>query len=131
MLYNKNKKLLHLPLQGPLSDQDQYLGPSDSPSSLKPPLYSQQYGGQPSYGGMPPDGLYPVPSMGGQMGPQRMAPAGYPPMMRMPGSPVPRAPGMRPSGPNPMVPPQPNNLRLQLQHRLQAQLVGGAFIASV
>uniref|UniRef100_A0A3B5MY04 DUF1518 domain-containing protein n=1 Tax=Xiphophorus couchianus TaxID=32473 RepID=A0A3B5MY04_9TELE len=67
--------------------------------SLKPPLYSQQYGGQPSYGGMPPDGLYPAPSMG-----------------------VPRAPGMRPSGPNPMVPPQPNNLRLQLQHRLQAQL---------
>uniref|UniRef100_A0A3B5RC01 Nuclear receptor coactivator 2 n=1 Tax=Xiphophorus maculatus TaxID=8083 RepID=A0A3B5RC01_XIPMA len=115
-------KMLGIPTLAGQVNQDQYLGPSDSPSSLKPPLYSQQYGGQPSYGGMPPDGLYPAPSMGGQMGPQRMAPAGYPPMMRMPGSPVPRAPGMRPSGPNPMVPPQPNNLRLQLQHRLQAQL---------
>uniref|UniRef100_A0A3B3WS33 Nuclear receptor coactivator n=1 Tax=Poecilia mexicana TaxID=48701 RepID=A0A3B3WS33_9TELE len=118
-------KMLGIPTlagQGPLSEQDQYLGPSDSPSGLKPPLYGQQYGGQPGYGGMPPDGLYPAPSMGGHMGPQRMAPAGYPPMMRMPGAPGPRAPGMRPAGPNPMVPPQPNNLRLQLQHRLQAQL---------
>uniref|UniRef100_A0A087XY64 Nuclear receptor coactivator n=1 Tax=Poecilia formosa TaxID=48698 RepID=A0A087XY64_POEFO len=118
-------KMLGIPTlagQGPLSEQDQYLGPSDSPSGLKPPLYGQQYGGQPGYGGMPPDGLYPAPSMGGHMGPQRMAPTGYPPMMRMPGAPGPRAPGMRPAGPNPMVPPQPNNLRLQLQHRLQAQL---------
>lgn len=108
--------------QGPLSDQDQYLGSSDPSSSLKPPLYGQQYGGQPGYCGMPPDGVYPAPSMGGHMGLQRMAPAGYPPMMRMPGAPVSRPPGMRPSGPNSMVPPQPNNLRLQLQHRLQAQL---------
>ncbi|XP_017165657.1 nuclear receptor coactivator 2-like isoform X3 [Poecilia reticulata] len=117
-------KMLGIPTlagQGPLSEQDQYLGPSDSPSGLKPPLYGQQYGGQHGYGGMPPDGLYPAPSMGGHMGPQRMAPAGYPPMMRMPGAPGPRAPGMRPAGPNPMAP-QPNNLRLQLQHRLQAQL---------
>lgn len=124
----KTKNLLHLVLQGPLSDQDQYLGPSDPSSSLKPPLYGQQYGGQPGYGGMPPDGVYPAPSMGGHMGLQRMAPAGYPPMMRMPGAPVPRPPGMRPGGPNSMVPPQPNNLRLQLQHRLQAQLVGDTSI---
>ncbi|KAM4728624.1 nuclear receptor coactivator 2-like isoform 3-T6 [Anableps anableps] len=118
-------KMLGIPTlagQGPLSDQDQYLGPSDSPSGLKPSLYSQQYGGQPGYGGIPPDGLYPAPSMGSHMGPQRMAPAGYPPMMRMPGAPGPRPPGMRPGGPSSMVPPQPNNLRLQLQHRLQAQL---------
>ncbi|XP_012708280.2 nuclear receptor coactivator 2 isoform X1 [Fundulus heteroclitus] len=115
-------KMLGIPSlagQGPLSDQDQYLGPSDPPSSLKPPLYSPQYGGQPGYGGIPPDGMYSAQSMGGHMGPQRMAPAGYPPMMRMAG---PRPPGMRPGGPNSMVPPQPNNLRLQLQHRLQAQL---------
>jgi hypothetical protein len=45
--------------------------------------------------------------MPGQMG-QRM---GYP-MLRLPA---------RPGGP---VPAQPNNLRLQLQHRLQGQLVG-------
>ncbi|XP_017285058.1 nuclear receptor coactivator 2 isoform X2 [Kryptolebias marmoratus] len=118
-------KMLGIPTlagQGPLSDQDQYLGSSDPPSSLKPPLYSQHYGGQPGYGGMPPDGGYAAPSMGGHMGPQRMGPAGYPPMMRMPGGPGPRPPGMRPGGPNSIVPPQPNNLRLQLQHRLQAQL---------
>ncbi|MEQ2243275.1 hypothetical protein ILYODFUR_005353 [Ilyodon furcidens] len=118
-------KMLGIPTlagQGPLSDQDQYMGSSETPSSLKPPLYSQQYGGQQGYGGIPPDGVYPASSMGGHMGPQRMAPAGYPPMMRMPSAPGPRPPGMRPSGPSSMVPPQPNNLRLQLQHRLQAQL---------
>uniref|UniRef100_A0A8C6LJ20 Nuclear receptor coactivator 2 n=1 Tax=Nothobranchius furzeri TaxID=105023 RepID=A0A8C6LJ20_NOTFU len=53
---------------------------------------------------------------------QRMGPAGYHPMMRMPGGVGPRPPGMRPGGSNSIVPPQPNNLRLQLQQRLQAQL---------
>uniref|UniRef100_A0A1A8J042 Nuclear receptor coactivator n=1 Tax=Nothobranchius kuhntae TaxID=321403 RepID=A0A1A8J042_NOTKU len=117
-------KMLGIPTlagQGPLSDQDQYLGSSEPPPSLKPPLYSQHYGGPQSYGGMPPDGGYPAPSMG-HIGSQRMGPAGYHPMMRMPGGVGPRPPGMRPGGSNPIVPPQPNNLRLQLQQRLQAQL---------
>uniref|UniRef100_A0A3Q0T025 DUF1518 domain-containing protein n=1 Tax=Amphilophus citrinellus TaxID=61819 RepID=A0A3Q0T025_AMPCI len=77
-------KMLGIPTlagQGPLPDQDQYLGSSDPAASMKPPLYSH-------------------------MGPQRMAPTS----------------GIRPGGPNPMIPQQPNNLRLQLQHRLQAQL---------
>nr|XP_033506149.1 nuclear receptor coactivator 2-like isoform X1 [Epinephelus lanceolatus]XP_033506150.1 nuclear receptor coactivator 2-like isoform X1 [Epinephelus lanceolatus] len=115
-------KMLGIPTlagQGSLQDQDQYLGSSDPTANMKPLLYSQHYGGQPGYGGMPPDGGFHGPSMSGHMGPQRMAPTGYPSMMRMPG---PRAVGMRPGGPNPGVPPQPNNLRLQLQHRLQAQL---------
>lgn len=112
-------------IQGPLSDQDQYLGSSDPAAGMKPPLYSQHYVGQPGYGAMPPDGVFHGPSVGGHMGSQRLPPAGYPPMMRMPGSAGPRATGMRPGGPNPLVPPQPNNLRIQLQHRLQAQLVGG------
>lgn len=118
-------------LQGPLSDQDQYLGSSDPAAGMKPLLYSQHYGGQPGYGGMPPDGGFHNPSMSGHMGPQRMPPAGYPPMMRMPGSAGPRPVGMRPGGPNPGVPPQPNNLRLQLQHRLQAQLVGHMFYITI
>lgn len=113
-------------LQGPLSDQDQYLGSSDPTANMKPLMYSQHYGGQPGYGGMPPDGGFHGPAMSGHMGPQRMPPAGYPPMMRMPGNPGPRPVGMRPGLPNPGVP-QPNNLRLQLQHRLQAQLVGHTF----
>lgn len=112
-------------LQAPMSEQDQYLGSSDPATSMKPLMYSQHYGGQPGYGGMPPDGGFHGPSMSGHMGPQRMTPAGYHPMMRMPGSVGPRPVGMRPGGPNPGVPPQPNNMRLQLQHRLQAQLVGG------
>ncbi|XP_030607204.1 nuclear receptor coactivator 2-like isoform X2 [Archocentrus centrarchus] len=118
-------KMLGIPTlagQGPLPDQDQYLGSSDPAASMKPPLYSQHYGGQPSYGGMPPDGGYHGPSVGGHMGPQRMAPTCYPPLMRMPGGTGPRQAGIRPGGPNPMIPQQPNNLRLQLQHRLQAQL---------
>uniref|UniRef100_A0AAQ5YHH0 Nuclear receptor coactivator 2 n=1 Tax=Amphiprion ocellaris TaxID=80972 RepID=A0AAQ5YHH0_AMPOC len=118
-------KMLGIPTlagQGPLSDQDQFLGSSDPAAGMKPPLYSQHYGGPPGYGGMPPDGGYHGPSMGGHMGPQRMAPAGYPPMMRMAGGAGPRPAGMRPGGPGPIVPSQPNNLRLQLQHRLQNQL---------
>ncbi|XP_027144239.1 nuclear receptor coactivator 2 isoform X2 [Larimichthys crocea] len=117
-------KMLGIPTlagQGPLSDQDQYLGSSDPTANMKPLMYSQHYGGQPGYGGMPPDGGFHGPAMSGHMGPQRMPPAGYPPMMRMPGNPGPRPVGMRPGLPNPGVP-QPNNLRLQLQHRLQAQL---------
>lgn len=111
-------------MQGPPSDQDQYLGSPDPAAGIKPPLYSQHYGGQPGYGGMPPDGGFHGPPVSSHMGPQRLPPAGYPPMMRMPVSSGPRATGMRPGGANPIVPPQPNNLRIQLQHRLQAQLVG-------
>ncbi|XP_026168947.1 nuclear receptor coactivator 2-like isoform X2 [Mastacembelus armatus] len=118
-------KMLGIPTlagQGPMSDQDQYLGSSDPSAGMKPPLYNQHYSGQPAYGGMPPDGGFHSPSMGGHMGPQRMAPAGYPPMIRMPGSTGPRPGTMRPGGPNQIVPPQLSNPRLQLQHRLQAQL---------
>lgn len=118
-------KMLGIPTlagQGHLPDQDQYLGSSDPAAGMKPPLYSQHYAGQPSYGGMPPDGGYHGQSMGSHMGAQRMPHTCYPPMMRMPGGAGPRQAGIRPGGPNPMMPPQPNNLRLQLQHRLQAQL---------
>ncbi|KAM7379772.1 hypothetical protein PAMP_005299 [Pampus punctatissimus] len=118
-------KMLGIPTlagQGPVSDQDQYLGSADPAAAMKPPLYSQHYGSQPGYGGLPPDGGFHGHSMAGHMGPQRMPHAGYPPMMRMPGAVGPRAAGMRPGAPNPVVPPQPNNLRLQLQHRLQSQL---------
>ncbi|XP_053186784.1 nuclear receptor coactivator 2-like [Scomber japonicus] len=118
-------KMLGIPTlagQGPMSDQDQYLGSADPAAGMKPPLYSQHYATQSGYGGLPPDGGFHGPSMGGHMGPQRMPHAGYPPMMRMPGGLGPRPAGMRPGGPNPVVPPQPNNMRLQLQHRLQAQL---------
>lgn len=89
-------------------------------------MYSQHYGAQPGYGCVPPDGGFQSASMNPHMGGMRMPHAGYPPMMRMPGNAGPRAVGMRAVGSNPAVPPQPNNLRLQLQHRLQAQLVGGA-----
>lgn len=118
-------KMLGIPTlagQGHLPDQDQYLGSSDPAAGMKPPLYSQHYAGQPGYGGMPPDGGYHGQSMGSHMGAQRMPHTCYPPMMRMPGGAGPRQAGIRPGGPNPMMPPQPNNLRLQLQHRLQAQL---------
>ncbi|KAK2822840.1 hypothetical protein Q5P01_022905 [Channa striata] len=118
-------KMLGIPTlagQSPLTDPDQYLGSSDPAAGMKPPLYSQHYGGQAGYGCMPPDGGFHGPSMGGHMGPQRMQPAGYPPMMRMPGRTGLRPNGLRPVGQNPIVPPQPNHLRIQLQHRLQAQL---------
>ncbi|XP_028987091.1 nuclear receptor coactivator 2-like isoform X2 [Betta splendens] len=117
-------KMLGIPTlagQAPPSDQDQYMGSSD-PVGMKPPQYSQHYSGQPGYGGMPPDGAFHGPSIGRHMGPQRLPPAGYPPVMRMPGSAGPRPTGMRPGVPHPIAPPQPNNLRIQLQHRLQAQL---------
>ncbi|KAK5889517.1 hypothetical protein CesoFtcFv8_015514 [Champsocephalus esox] len=104
-------KMLGIPTlagQGHMSEQ--YLVSSDH--NMKPLHYSQHYGDPPGYGSMTHDVGY-----HGHMG--RMPPAGYPPMMRMPGGP--RVGGMRPVGPNPGGP-QPNNLRLQLQHRLQAQL---------
>ncbi|XP_078143655.1 nuclear receptor coactivator 2-like [Centroberyx gerrardi] len=110
-------KMLGIPtlaVQRPLSDQDQYVG-SDPAVGLKPPLYGQQYGAPHGYS-LPPDAGF-----HGQLGQHRM-PAGYPPMMRMPGVGGVRPAGMRPGGPAPVAPPQPNNLRLQLQHRLQAQL---------
>ncbi|XP_037315050.2 nuclear receptor coactivator 2-like isoform X2 [Pungitius pungitius] len=118
-------KMLGIPTlagQGPVPDQDQYLGSSDPAASMKHFLYSQHYGAPPGYGSAPPDGGFHGPSVSSHMGPQRMAPGGYPPMMRMAGGAGPRPVGTRPGGPGPGGPPQPNNLRLQLQHRLQAQL---------
>lgn len=111
-------------LQGPLSDQDQYLGSADPAAVMKPLLYSQHYRIQPGYAGMPPDGGFHNPSISGHMRPQQMPPASYNPMMRMAGTAGPRPVVMRPGVANTAVPHQPNNLRLQLQHRLQAQLVG-------
>lgn len=101
-------KMLGIPSlagQGPLSNQDQYLSPD---SGLKPPLYSQHLQQQQSYGSMTSDPSYHR-TVSGHMGQQRVA---YPPMMR--------ALGHRPGAPNQPGTPQPNNLRLQLQHRLQA-----------
>uniref|UniRef100_A0A8C7TT63 Nuclear receptor coactivator n=1 Tax=Oncorhynchus mykiss TaxID=8022 RepID=A0A8C7TT63_ONCMY len=74
---------------------------------MKPPMYSQHY---PQAGSM---------AQGNYMGHQDPAFHGMPGLMgqRM-GYPMLRLPA-RPGGP---VPAQPNNLRLQLQHRLQAQL---------
>ncbi|KAM9427342.1 nuclear receptor coactivator 2-like isoform 7-T13 [Salvelinus alpinus] len=90
--------------QGQPVAQEQYAS-QESPMR-KPPMYSQypQAGSmaQGNYMSQQDPGFHGMP---GQMG-QRM---GYP-MLRLPA---------RPGGP---VPAQPNNLRLQLQHRLQAQL---------
>ncbi|XP_055739190.1 nuclear receptor coactivator 2-like isoform X5 [Salvelinus fontinalis] len=90
--------------QGQPVAQEQYAS-QESPIR-KPPMYSQypQAGSmaQGNYMSQQDPGFHGMP---GQMG-QRM---GYP-MLRLPA---------RPGGP---VPAQPNNLRLQLQHRLQAQL---------
>ncbi|XP_041751963.2 nuclear receptor coactivator 2-like isoform X5 [Coregonus clupeaformis] len=91
--------------QGQPVEQEQYAN-QESPMR-KPPMYSQQYPqagnmAQGNYMSQQDPGFHGMP---GQMG-QRM---GYP-MLRLPA---------RPGGP---VPAQPNNLRLQLQHRLQAQL---------
>eukprot|EP00063_Salmo_salar_P071359 XP_014046194.1 PREDICTED: nuclear receptor coactivator 2-like isoform X5 [Salmo salar] len=90
--------------QGQPVAQEQYAN-QESPMR-KPPMYSQypQAGSmaQGNYMSQQDPGFHGMP---GQMG-QRM---GYP-MLRLPA---------RPGGP---VPAQPNNLRLQLQHRLQAQL---------
>uniref|UniRef100_A0A4W5LFM0 Nuclear receptor coactivator 2 n=1 Tax=Hucho hucho TaxID=62062 RepID=A0A4W5LFM0_9TELE len=90
--------------QGQPVEQEQYAN-QDSPMR-KPPMYSQypqaSSMAQGNYMSQQDPGFHGMP---GQMG-QRM---GYP-MLRLPA---------RPGGP---VPAQPNNLRLQLQHRLQAQL---------
>lgn len=88
-------------------EQEQY--PSQESPMMKPPMYSQHY---PQAGSM---------AQGNYMGHQDPAFHGMPGLMgqRM-GYPMLRLPA-RPGGP---VPAQPNNLRLQLQHRLQAQLVG-------
>uniref|UniRef100_A0A8C7YL24 Nuclear receptor coactivator 2 n=1 Tax=Oryzias sinensis TaxID=183150 RepID=A0A8C7YL24_9TELE len=94
-------------------------GQVDPPTNLKPPLYSQHYSGQPGYGSMLSDGGYHGSSMSGHIGPQRVTPTNYSPMMRMSSGAGPRPTTMRPGGPNPIVPTHPNSLRLQLQHRLQ------------
>ncbi|XP_055722968.1 nuclear receptor coactivator 2-like isoform X6 [Salvelinus fontinalis] len=91
--------------QGQQVEQEQY--PSQESPMMKPPMYSQHY---PQAGSM---------AQGNYMGHQDPAFHGMPGLMgqRM-GYPMLRLPA-RPLGP---VPAQPNNLRLQLQHRLQAQL---------
>ncbi|XP_071218132.1 nuclear receptor coactivator 2-like isoform X8 [Salvelinus alpinus] len=91
--------------QGQQVEQEQY--PSQESPMMKPPMYSQHY---PQAGSM---------AQGNYMGHQDPAFHGMPGLMgqRM-GYPMLRLPA-RPGGP---VPAQPNNLRLQLQHRLQAQL---------
>ncbi|KAM9789467.1 nuclear receptor coactivator 2-like [Neosynchiropus ocellatus] len=102
-------KMLGIPTlagQGPLMGQDQFQGSS----AMKSPMYGQHHGVQPGYGGLPADGGY----YGSSMGQQRMS--GYSQMMRA------GATGLRPAGIRPGVAPQPNTLRLQLQHRLQSQL---------
>ncbi|XP_039610565.1 nuclear receptor coactivator 2 isoform X2 [Polypterus senegalus] len=76
----------------------------------KPPIYSQQYAAptpmtQGNYAQMQDAGFHPLAAQMGQR-------PGYQ-MLRLPAR-----PGLRPAG---MVPSQPNQLRLQLQHRLQAQ----------
>ncbi|XP_034038762.1 nuclear receptor coactivator 2-like isoform X3 [Thalassophryne amazonica] len=112
-------KMLGIPTlagQDPLSDQNQYLSSSDPTAGIHPPHYSQHYPGQSGYGGLSLDtGFH------NHVEPQRMPPS-YPPMMRMPGGLGSRPSGMRPVSSIPVVPSQPNNLRLQLQHRLQAQV---------
>ncbi|XP_033842050.1 nuclear receptor coactivator 2 isoform X3 [Periophthalmus magnuspinnatus] len=93
-------------------EPDQFTQDASMMLEQKPPMYSQQFGSPQSHmsqrgypnNPMQEPGFHP---MQGQMGPR----PGYP-MMRM----QPR-PGLRPAG----VPNQPNALRLQLQHRLQAQ----------
>ncbi|XP_062338213.1 nuclear receptor coactivator 2-like isoform X2 [Osmerus eperlanus] len=103
-------RALGIPTLGQPMEQDQYSSPETVGS--KPLMYSHYSQAanmaQGGYGGMPQDANFHA-GMGGQMG-QRMR---YP-ILRMPAR-----PGLRPGGP---VPSQPNNLRLQLQHRLQSQL---------
>ncbi|CAL8319129.1 unnamed protein product [Boreogadus saida] len=106
------------PPQGQAVDQDQFS--QQDPSMLldqKPPMYGQQFAppphmGQRGYAGAPMQepSFHPMAGAmgGGPMGPR----PGYP-MLRMQ-----TRPGLRPAGGGP---PQPNTLRLQLQHRLQSQ----------
>ncbi|XP_067291125.1 nuclear receptor coactivator 2 isoform X2 [Pseudorasbora parva] len=94
-------------------EQDQF--PGQDPGMMmdqKPPMYSQQqYAASQAH--MQQGGYTPMqdPSFHGMTGQMGQRP-GYP-MLR-----VPARPGLRPTG---VVPNQPNTLRLQLQHRLQAQ----------
>ncbi|XP_077100584.1 nuclear receptor coactivator 2 isoform X2 [Siphateles boraxobius] len=94
-------------------EQDQFSG--QDPGMMmdqKPPMYSQQqYTASQAH--MQQSGYTPMqdPSFHGMTGQMGQRP-GYP-MLR-----VPARPGLRPTG---VVPNQPNTLRLQLQHRLQAQ----------
>ncbi|KAK7123871.1 hypothetical protein R3I93_022093 [Phoxinus phoxinus] len=94
-------------------EQDQFSG--QDPGMMmdqKPPMYSQQqYAASQAH--MQQGGYTPMqdPSFHGMTGQMGQRP-GYP-MLR-----VPARPGLRPTG---VVPNQPNTLRLQLQHRLQAQ----------
>lgn len=96
-------------------EQDQF--PGQDPSMMmdqKPPMYSQQqYAASQAH--MQQGGYTPMqdPSFHGMTGQMGQRP-GYP-MLRMQAR-----PGLRPAG---VVPTQPNTLRLQLQHRLQAQQV--------
>ncbi|XP_030204203.1 nuclear receptor coactivator 2 isoform X2 [Gadus morhua] len=104
--------------QGQAVDQDQFS--QQDPSMLldqKPPMYGQQFAppphmGQRGYAGAPMQepSFHP---MGGSMGGGPMGPRPGYPMLRMQ-----TRPGLRPAGGGP---PQPNTLRLQLQHRLQSQ----------
>ncbi|XP_057713810.1 nuclear receptor coactivator 2-like isoform X2 [Corythoichthys intestinalis] len=113
-------KMLGIPSmagQGPASEPDQLFAPSDPMAAIKPPVYAQHYG----YGGPPPpDASFLCSSVGGgHIGQQRLG--GYPPVMRMPGVQGHRAGSVRSVGAGAPLPPQPNNLRMQLQHRLQLQ----------
>ncbi|KAL2085169.1 hypothetical protein ACEWY4_018489 [Coilia grayii] len=105
--------------QGQTMEQEQF--PGQDPSSLlleqKLPVYPpQQYGPPPGHMAQGGYGALQDPSGGaGFHGmPVQMPPRpGYPLQLRMG-----QRPGLRPPG---VVPTQPNTLRLQLQHRLQAQ----------
>ncbi|KAK7912520.1 hypothetical protein WMY93_012731 [Mugilogobius chulae] len=105
-------RALGIPVLSQSIEPDQFTQDGSMMLEQKPPMYSQQFGPPQSHmsqrgypnNPMQEPGFHP---MQGQMGPR----PGYP-MMRM----QPR-PGLRPAG----VPNQPNALRLQLQHRLQAQ----------
>ncbi|XP_077368654.1 nuclear receptor coactivator 2-like isoform X3 [Festucalex cinctus] len=96
-------KMLGIPTlagQGGASEPDPVFVASDA----KPPVYAQHYAG--GYCAAPADAAAFL------CGPH----VGH--VMRMPGPQGPRPGGVRP----PPLAPQPNNLRLQLQHRLQTQL---------
>lgn len=102
--------------QAPTLDPELFPGQDQSLLMDQKPLYpQQQYTAPPSHN--TPGGFAPMQDAGyhgiGGVGGQR---PGFP-MIRM----QPR-PGLRPPG---IVPNQPNALRLQLQHRLQAQQVKG------
>ncbi|XP_077471596.1 nuclear receptor coactivator 2-like [Stigmatopora argus] len=109
-------KMLGIPsMAGQGAVSEQLFAPSDPMPDVKPPACVQHYG----YG--PSDASFLCHSVGGvagHLGQQRVP--GYPPVMRMPGAQGQRAGGAR-SGAGLPLPSQPNNLRMQLQHRLQLQ----------